>query len=73
MKIQITQKERKKLMTKMTTIFAEKMQELPTELQEILIDDMVTAFENRLNVLNCTTDLIVLDANECIKTLISNT
>jgi len=25
---------------------------LSTELREILLDDMVTAFENRLNVLN---------------------
>ena len=25
---------------------------LPTELRAILLDDMVTAFENRLNVLN---------------------
>ena len=73
MKNLITQKERKELMTKMTMIFAEKLQDLSTELQEILIDDMVTAFENRLKVLNCTTVLGVLDANECIKTLISNT
>ena len=47
----ITQKERKELMTKMAMIFAERIQELSTELQEILIDDMVTALENRLKVL----------------------
>ncbi len=29
-----------------------KLGNLSTELQEILIDDMVTAFENRLKVLN---------------------
>jgi hypothetical protein len=36
----------------MATIFGKKIKGLSTELQEILLDDMVTAFENRLNVLN---------------------
>jgi hypothetical protein len=36
----------------MATVFGEKIKELSTELQRILLDDMVTAFENRLNVLN---------------------
>jgi len=36
---------------KMTTVFSKKIQMLSTELQEILLDDLVTAFENRLNVL----------------------
>jgi hypothetical protein len=43
---------RDELEAKMATIFGEEIKELPTELQQILIDDMVTAFENRLNVLN---------------------
>jgi hypothetical protein len=43
-------KERDKLEAKMTAVFGEKIKELSTELQEILIDDMVTAFENRLTV-----------------------
>ena len=73
MKNLTAQRERKELMTKMTMIFAEKLQDLSTELQEILIDDMVTAFENRLKVLNCTTVLGVVNTNECIKSLISNT
>ena len=48
----ITDKGRKKLEAKMATIFGENIKGLSTELQEILLDDMVTAFENRLNVLN---------------------
>ena len=48
----ITNKDRKELETKMATLFKEKIKGLSTELQEILVDDMVTAFENRLNVLN---------------------
>ena len=52
MKQQIALKGRKELEAKMATVFGEKIKELSTELQEIVIDDMVTAFENRLNVLN---------------------
>jgi hypothetical protein len=48
----IADKERKELEAKMATVFKEKIKGLSTELQEILLDDMVTAFENRLNVLN---------------------
>ena len=43
---------RKELEEKMAAVFGEKVTKLSTELQEILLDDMVTAFENRLNVLN---------------------
>ena len=52
MKQQITIKARKELETKMAAVFGEKIKNLSTELQRILLDDMVTAFENRLNVLN---------------------
>jgi hypothetical protein len=45
-------KERDELEAKMVAVFAQEIKELSTELQQILIDDMVTAFENRLNVLN---------------------
>jgi hypothetical protein len=49
---QITEKGRKELEAKMATIFGKNIKGLSTELREILLDDMVTAFENRLNVLN---------------------
>ena len=50
MKGQFTFKERGKLEAKMTAIFGEKIKALSTQLQEIFVDDMVTAFENRLTV-----------------------
>jgi len=50
--LQISSKSRKELEAKMVTVFGGKIKALSTELQRILIDDMVTAFENRLNVLN---------------------
>jgi len=40
------------LEAKLANVFDEKINTLSTELREILLDDMVTAFENRLNVLN---------------------
>ena len=48
----IGEKDRKELELKMATAFQENIVQLSTELREILLDDMVTAFENRLNVLN---------------------
>ena len=52
MKQEVTLKGRRELEAKMASVFGEKIKELSTELQKILLDDMVTAFENRLNVLN---------------------
>ena len=52
---QIAEKDRKELEAKLGNVFEEKLGSLPTELREILLDDMVTAFENRLNVLNRAT------------------
>ncbi|MGD0071698.1 MAG: hypothetical protein ABSB71_09095 [Candidatus Bathyarchaeia archaeon] len=49
---QIADKDRKELEAKLANVFQEKINGLSTELREILLDDMVTAFENRLNVLN---------------------
>ena len=49
---QIAEKDRKELEAKLENVLQEKIGKLPTELREILLDDMVTAFENRLNVLN---------------------
>ena len=52
LKQQVALKDRQELEAKMASIFGEKINALSTELQRILLDDMVTAFENRLNVLN---------------------
>ena len=51
MKHQYSSKERKELELKMATVFSDELQMLSTERQQILLDDLVTAFENRLNVL----------------------
>ena len=45
-------KNRGELEAKMAAVFNGQIKQLSTELQQILIDDMVTAFENRLNMLN---------------------
>jgi hypothetical protein len=47
----ITLKHRKELEGKMAKVFKENINVLSTELQKILVDDMVTAFQNRINVL----------------------
>ena len=44
-------KQRKELEAKMAEVFKEDIEMLSTELQEILLDDLVTAFQNRINVL----------------------
>ena len=49
---EFAEKDRKELEAKLADVFTEKIAKLSTELRQILIDDMVTAFENRLNVLN---------------------
>ena len=50
--ITVKEKERKEIEAKLADVFVGKMGGISTELQEILLDDLVTAFENRLNVLN---------------------
>lgn len=50
--IAVKQKERKELESKLADVFVGKMGGISTELQQILLDDLVTAFENRINVLN---------------------
>jgi fructose-specific component phosphotransferase system IIB-like protein len=52
LKQETTLKDRKVLEAKMASVFGEKISKLSTELQKILLDDMVTAFESRMNVLN---------------------
>ena len=49
---QILAKERKQIESKLEQVFHSEINGLTTELRDILLDDMVTAFENRLNVLN---------------------
>ncbi len=51
---QIADKNRKEIEAKLANVFDKQINGLSTELREILLDDMVTAFENRLNVLNNT-------------------
>jgi hypothetical protein len=52
MKGQLRTKSRNDIQTKLATVFGEEIQTLSTDHQTILIDDLVTAFENRLAVLN---------------------
>ena len=52
MKHQATAKSRKELKYKMAAVFSEKIQTLSPDLQDVLLDDLVTAFENRVKVLN---------------------
>lgn len=47
----LTLKQRKELETKMSKVFKKNVKGLSTELQKILLDDLVTAFQNRINVL----------------------
>jgi len=49
---QTAEKNRKQLEAKFATIFDQEITGLTIELRSILLDDMVTAFENRINVLN---------------------
>jgi len=51
LKTTLTLKERKELEAKMVKVFAGNTGGLSTELQRILVDDLVTAFQNRINVL----------------------
>lgn len=47
----LTLKERRKLQAKMAKVLNPDIRGLSTELQKILLDDVVTAFQNRINVL----------------------
>jgi len=51
LKQDITFKQRKELEAKMAKVFKENINVLSTEFQKILLDDMVTAFRNRIKVL----------------------
>ncbi|MCJ7431345.1 hypothetical protein MUO83_09075 [Candidatus Bathyarchaeota archaeon] len=51
MKQRITIKQRKELEARMAKVFHKNVKGLSAELQRILLDDLVTAFQNRINVL----------------------
>ncbi|MGB9854792.1 MAG: hypothetical protein ACPLRY_08350 [Candidatus Bathyarchaeales archaeon] len=51
MKQNLTLKQRKEIKTKLAQALQENITCLTTELQKILIDDLTTAFQNRINVL----------------------
>ena len=69
---QIADKDRKEIEAKLANVFDEEIDDLSTELREILLDDMVTAFENRLNVLNNASRKTANWQSEWIKILITN-
>ena len=52
MKNQLTAKSRKSLKNKMAAVFSEKIKTLSPELKDILLDDLITALENRIDILN---------------------
>jgi len=56
LKQHITIKQRKELEVKMAKVFHKNIKGLSAELQRILLDDLVTAFQNRINVLIRTQD-----------------
>jgi len=47
----MTVKQRRELEAKMSKVFKQNIKGLSAELQKILLDDLVTAFQNRINVL----------------------
>ncbi len=49
--MELNTKDRKELKKKMAKALKDKIKPLPTELQDILLDDLITAFENRLVIL----------------------
>ncbi len=51
MRQSLTLKQRRDLNTKMFKVFKQDIKGLSAELQRILVDDLVTAFQNRINVL----------------------
>jgi hypothetical protein len=51
----------------MTAVFGEEIDMLSAELQQILLDDLVTAFENRLNVLNRAQSTVTFEVAESVE------
>jgi len=73
MKGQYSSKDRKMLRLKMAAVLGENMKMLSEVLQEMLLDDLVTAFENRVKVLSKVQSGVQIEATgsvdyETIKT-----
>ncbi len=51
MKSKLNLKTRKRLQDKLSAVFNDELQTLSCEYREILLDDLVSAFENRFQVL----------------------
>jgi hypothetical protein len=64
---QNTSTKRNKIRLKMANAFREDIRMLSTELQEILLDDLVTAFESRLNVLNRAQSSLEFEVAESVE------
>jgi len=67
MKLEYTSTDKNKLRLKMSNVFGEEIQTLSTELQNIFLDDLITAFENRLNVLNQAQSIVKLKMAESVE------
>ena len=52
MNAKLSSKNRKELQAKLATVFNDKLQSLPGEYRGILLDDLISAFENRFIVLS---------------------
>jgi len=51
LKYEISPQQRRRIKAKMAEVFKENLTGLSTDFQKILLDDLVTAFQNRINVL----------------------
>lgn len=51
MNYEFTLQQKRKIKAKMAEVFKENLKDLSMDFQKILIDDLVTAFQNRINVL----------------------
>ena len=52
---------RKALKNKMAKALNDEIKTLPTEMQEILVDDLVTAFQNRVKIVKQATSSSILN------------
>ncbi len=67
MKQSIARKNRKELENKLAKVFEKDMKALPAEFRKIMVNDLVSAFESRLSVLNraqSNLNLVVIDERE---------